>query len=149
MFLKYSDINHYLYKIEEEVSIPFIFEGLKDAMLEVPSVEHPYFKINHAGVTVSIGYAWDGATNVIQNNDSLIVPSLIHDIGCQAINLGLIPFKLRESFDREYYEQSLLYGVNPLRAMFHFTMLNTWRLIRNRPSKKKQFNIHELEIKSN
>ena len=83
----------------------------------------------------------------VNNTPDLIVPSLVHDIGCQAVNLGLLPFSLRKCFDREYYEQALLYGVNPARALVHYSAISMWGLIPKSPSKDKYSRRYEIELK--
>lgn len=147
MPLKYINVNGYLYEIEDRVNVPVISSKLRNALFEQQTVEHPFFIIRPNYIEVAEHYAWDGATGAVKNTPDLIVPSLVHDIGCQAVNLGLLPFSLRKCFDREYYEQALLYGVNPVRALVHYSAISLWGLIPKSPSKDKYSRRYEIELK--
>jgi hypothetical protein len=147
MPLKYINVNGYLYEIEDQVDVPIVSSKLRNALFEQQTVDHPYFIIKPNYITVSAHYAWDGATGAIKNTPDLIVPSLIHDIGCQAVNLGLLPFKLRHCFDREYYEQALLYGVNPIRALIHYAGISLWGMIPKDEADQKYSKKYEIELK--
>lgn len=100
-------------------------------MRDRDTTRHPFFEIERRAVLVRAGYAWDGATMAV-NTDSLIVPSLVHDIGCQAVNLDLLPFELRACFDAEYYAQSLAYDVPKIRAAIHYAAVRFWGTIPKR-----------------
>lgn len=100
---------------------PELLRALRDA----ETIQHPFFEIGRRAVLIRAGYAWDGATMAV-NTGSLIVPSLIHDIGCQAVNLALLPFEFRACFDAEYYTQSLAYDVPKIRAAIHYVAVRFW-----------------------
>lgn len=123
--LEYRKLKGYRYQISKPVTIPVVSKQLREALAEVNNVIHPYFEIRSTTVWARDLYAWDGATGAINTKD-LIVPSIIHDIGCQAINNGLLPRTLRKPFDKEYYHQSLLYGVCKERALAHYLVISAW-----------------------
>jgi len=89
-------------------------------------VIHPFFTITKEGVFVKAEYAWDGATGSLVQSENLVVASLVHDVGCQAVNLKLLPRSLRSVFDYEYRQQALVYGVSPMRAEIHYAAISVW-----------------------
>lgn len=76
----------------------YIFEILREdirlvepILLKNWSCEHKYFSIKHGIINVNKGYAWDGCTGgLIENDDTNIRASLFHDILSQAMREGLI-----------------------------------------------------------
>ena len=126
--LQYRRLAGYRYQVMGQVEIPF----KNGAFWTLPNpVNHPFFMILPDRVIAKSAYAWDGATFAI-NTKNLIVPSLIHDIGCQAVNLGLLPRKYRAEFDLEYFLQAEAYGVCMPRAAFHFAVIRLWGMIPKR-----------------
>ena len=128
--LIYQKIINYRYRIaDESVTIMFHNKELVKSLKQHNQHKfHPYFQINSFSVEAKVSYCWDGATFTL-NTPNLIIPSLMHDIGCQAINLGHLPRECRKHFDREYYEQCLLYGVNKYRANLHYVCIRLWGMI--------------------
>lgn len=126
--LVYKNLSQYRYLITEKCFIPFAASATIAAM-KAATVEHPFFSIRRDGVFASAEYAWDGATGAFWQSKSLIVPSLVHDIGCQAVNLKMLPRYMRRVFDYEYRQQALKYGVSPLRAEVHYAVISLWGLV--------------------
>lgn len=132
--LIYKKLVGYRYRVEDNTDLHFMNPKLVEWLREHKQCQfHPYFNITSTFLTANSGYSWDGATLAF-NTENLIIPSLIHDIGCQAINLGYLPRETRKHFDKEYYLQSLKYGVCKPRAMFHYVCIYLWGKI---PKKEK------------
>lgn len=146
-----KNLSGYRYEAKAPCFIPFASTRTVLAS-QNQNIEHPYFKITNDGVFVKTGYAWDGATGVLWQSKNLRVPSLVHDIGCQAVNLGLLPQSMQAIFDYEYRQQALKYGVSPLRAETHYAAILAWGevkklgLIKTRESTAKYAEIHEIKI---
>lgn len=65
------------------------------------TVRHPLFSIQKNGmITIKAGYAWDGASGPAIDTRNFMRGSLVHDIGCQAVNEGLLPKHFRPKFDK-------------------------------------------------
>ena len=87
-----------------------------------------YFSMEEHGiVTVKVLYAWDGCSGpTIDDEDKKInqggkesrtaVPSLRHDVKYQMLRLGLIPLSYKGLIDREFHDDLIERGFNPLRA---------------------------------
>lgn len=127
--MKYRVLHPYRYQITDDCAVPILSGALISALRDMETVRHPFFEITRRAVLVRAGYAWDGATGVLFQTANLRVPSLIHDIGCQAVNLGMLPRDFRAAFDAEYYAQALEYGVSKPRAMAHFAAIRLWGMI--------------------
>lgn len=128
--MRYYRLRPYLYRLYEEQTVRIRNEKLSEALKLLPvPVKHPFFKIDSVNVSASANYAWDGATGALLQTEDLMVPSLIHDIGCQAINLGLLPHEYRPMFDREYLLQCEAYKVWPWRRQMHYLAIRMWGLI--------------------
>lgn len=127
--MKYRVLRPYRYQITDDCAVPILSGALISALRDMETVRHPFFEITRRAVLVRAGYAWDGATGVLFQTANLRVPSLIHDIGCQAVNLGMLPRDFRAAFDAEYYAQALEYGVSKPRAMAHLAAIRLWGMI--------------------
>lgn len=113
------------YDIVEPNMVRFRSSKLAAAMRGF-NVHRPFYTISQEGVFAERGYAWDGATGVLRQTENLRIPSLVHDIGCQAVNTGALPRRFRPLFDYEYYLQSRLYGVSEFRAQLHYAAISLW-----------------------
>jgi len=129
--LHYQNIRSYRYRVTDDlILIPFLNEDLAHAVSFIPPVIHPFFVITEKGVAVKKNYAWDGATYAF-NTKNLIVPSLVHDVLCQAISLGLLSRKFRADADKEYFLQSLGHGVAKTRAVIQYGMIRVYATLTN------------------
>ena len=128
--LKYKDVHSYRYRVNDDVFIPFLNDDMKHAMSFLDIVNHPYFVINKDGVFANKNYAWDGATYAI-NTKNLIIPSLVHDILCQAISLGLLDRKYRPLADKEYHLRCLESGVSKTRAAIQYIAIRIYATVTN------------------
>lgn len=64
------------------------------------SIETQYFRLIWTGeLTVKCLYAWDGPSGPTKDDSTNLVPSLIHDVGYQAIRLCLLPLSCKTFFD--------------------------------------------------
>ena len=132
--MKYRKLGpRYRYVLTEDCYIPVTNKRLCGALYSHQQPPHPFFEITPRFVLAKAGYAWDGATGALKNGENLVIPSLIHDIGCQAVNLKLLPTDFRPKFDLEYYQQCRLYGVLWVRAKVHYLAISLWGKI---PKKK-------------
>lgn len=87
-------------------------------------VQHEYFSITPEGlIFVRAGYAWDGASSIAVDTPGTIYASLFHDVGYQAIRLGLIADAWRLELDRMYERLCIEGGVNRIRAKYHYLAL--------------------------
>ena len=84
-------------------------------------VQHEYFAIDTDGlILVRRGYAWDGASSLAIDDPGTIYASLFHDVGYQAIRLGLIADVWRLELDRMYERLCREGGVPWFRAKYHY-----------------------------
>lgn len=158
MELKTRELLNYDHQVFEAVTIRPVSDKLKKMLstLDKPVI-HPYYRIDKEGVWAKELYAWDGVTGSI-DSDYLRVASLVHDIGCQAVNNKVLPREFRAAFDMEYFVQSLLY--NPyskgsflynlvvIRSFFEYCMVRLWGLIPKGKEKDKYSIIHRITLKS-
>ncbi len=156
MQAKLRDITRYRHESSGETKVPIVSSQLRESLAKCSAhlhytqtieINHPFYFINKFEVIAKDRYAWDGATGAI-NTKNLRIPSLIHDIGCQAINSGYLPRSLRPAFDREYYEQCELYGVNKLRRLIHYVAISLWGLVPKSSVKEQYAILYSVEIKS-
>lgn len=147
MELEFRRLKGYRYQISKPVTIPVVSKTLREALADTDNVSHPFYQIRGREVWAKEMYAWDGATGAV-NTDDLIVPSLIHDIGCQAINDGRVSRDLRKAFDKEYYAQCLLYGVCKERALAHYLIIRGWGIVPKGKEDDIYAKIYSIEIKA-
>lgn len=140
-------IKGYRYQIGKECVIPIVSKELKKALINIETIIHPFYQIYKDRVWVKDLYAWDGATGVLRQTKNIRIPSLIHDIGCQAINNGQLPRSVRKAFDKEYYEQCRLYGVCSLRRLLHYVGIRLWGLIPKTKEVESYAKIHGIVIR--
>lgn len=67
-------------------------------------------------LTISVGYAWDGASGPAIDTDSIMRASLVHDALYQLIRLGVITLADRQRADELLREIALVDGMWPPRA---------------------------------
>lgn len=145
--MKIRDLNSYRHLIAEPDPIPVLNRDLRVLLYRYTEVKHPFFLITPNEVMPAKEYAWDGATGAVNTTD-LRIPSLIHDIGCQAVNLGLLPFEARALFDREYYLQCRLYDVPWVRARAHYLVIRAWGMFpKKEPGIAPYAELVEVEVR--
>ena len=159
MLLKYQKLKNYKFRVtEEDCLVTYLNNDLVVALKGKKEYIHPYFTIDENGVTARCqaiidgkrtckGYSWDGASYLPWQPKCLRISSLIHDIGCQAINSGMMDRKYRSLFDKEFYLQSLKYGTWKPFAVLLYLIVNLWGKI---PKKEKKFEfekVYEIVIK--
>lgn len=144
--MRYKLLSPYLYELQELQLIKFRNTRLVEKLRAV-NVRHPFFEVNGEGVLAQARYAWDGATGVLLQTEDLMVPSLIHDIGCQAVNLRLLPFSCRALFDDEYRLQCKAYGVPKWRRDMHWGFIRLWGTIRkHEDSPAKYAKVYDFKV---
>lgn len=147
--LHYQDIKAYKYRVKDITQeIYFLNKDLIKALEPYNVIVHKYFQIQHDRVLVYNNYTWDGASKVLFNTKNLIIPSLVHDILCQAIALGYIDRDIRKEADKEYYLQSRKSGVNVIRVALHYIGIRTWaNLVKTKLKTITQYDtIHSVNI---
>jgi len=145
-YLEYKDRKLWRFTTESPCLIPFASIGTRLALKDIDVIAHPFFSITRNGVQVEAEYSWDGATGALRQSKNLIVASLVHDIGCQAINAGVLPRSLRPVFDYEYRQQALKYGMSPLRAELHYAAISLWGKIPKREGIPNYTKVELIEI---
>jgi len=84
-------------------------------------VHHDFFEIDSTGLlTIRIGYAWNGANWPAFDTRTIMEPSLVHDVGCQAIMEGLLPRSHKACVDREFYKRCVASGMWRARAWWAY-----------------------------
>lgn len=79
-------------------------------------VIHKFFEIRSDGLVIAKDrYAWNGSDYVSDTPESQ-AGSLVHDITCQAVQLGLLDRKWKRQGDIEYYKQCTGNGMSTFRA---------------------------------
>lgn len=145
-YLEYKDRKLWRFTTETPCFIPFASTGIRLKMSSIDAVVHPFFTISEDGVKAEAEYSWDGATGALWQSKNLRVASLVHDMGCQAINAGLLPRSVRPAFDYEYRQQVLKYGMSPMRAELHYAVISLWGLIPKREGIPDYTKIEVIEI---
>lgn len=125
-YLEYKDRKLWRFTTETPCFIPFASTGIRLKLADCGVIKDPFFTISAEGVSAEAEYSWDGATGALWQSKNLRVASLVHDIGCQAINAGLLPRSVRPAFDYEYRQQVLKYGMSPMRAELHYAVISLW-----------------------
>lgn len=146
--LLHRDVTYYRFDVLKDTTIPIVSSVLKKALLSLDHpIVHPYYVIDKDYICAKTTYAWDGATGVLRQTKNIRIPSLIHDIGCQAINNEQLPRSMRKAFDKEYYEQCRLYGVCLLRRLLHYVGIRLWGLIPKAKEVESYAKIHGIVIR--
>jgi len=81
------------------------------------SAKTPYIELLPNGtLTISNGYAWDGASGPTLDTKSSMRGSLVHDAGYQLLRLGLVPQSTRQLWDDELHDICVEDGMWHFRA---------------------------------
>jgi hypothetical protein len=82
--------------------------------------ESKFFTIRPDGRwTANFLYAWDGASGPTHDDEENMVPALFHDIGYQAIRMGLIPLSVKKELDDMLMRLMIERGASHLRAKIY------------------------------
>ena len=95
-----------------------------------------FVRLNETGLlTISAGYAWDGASGPAINTASFMRASLVHDVLYQLIRLGVITLADRARADELLRDIALQDGMWPVRAwwVFHAVRIFGERYMQARP----------------
>ena len=107
-------------------------------------IEHEFFTIRSNGmVWLKVGYAYNGANFPAYNDEQNVIASGIHDVICQATDLGLIPYSDRKVGDIIFRDIMLLKAKNPyqkLRAYYSYAAVASYRIGKGIFNKPKQRN---------
>ncbi len=115
--MKYRSLSGYKYQVAEEERIPV-------PLLADVNIETPHFSIKGGVMTARAGYCWDGPSGPTFDTANSMTPSLAHDIGYQAIRMGLLDEARREDLDYELDRLSRERGMSKLRRLVWFNGLS-------------------------
>lgn len=106
----------YRNQLAETVSLQLPIQLFPDEYIDTE-----YYSIDAGGrMTVKIGYAWDGASGPTWDYPAkhIVVPSLVHDVLCQAIRAGHMRSvtNARKHADKLFYFLLRERGMNVIRA---------------------------------
>ena len=108
--MKYKKFN-YKFQLAENLE-----EQLINASILPDEVDAEYFNISDGCIFIKEGYAWDGASGPVFNTRNTLKASLIHDVLCQGMRIGIIEDTYRKSADKELRDQMIKSGVIKIRA---------------------------------
>ncbi len=91
-------------------------------------------------LTISKGYAWDGASGPTFDTKTFIRASLVHDAFCQLIKRGLLPAKFRLTADQE------LWRICKDAGMFRFRAWYVYNAVRKGGGLFNRFSPHKLRF---
>jgi len=75
-----------------------------------------FWSIDKTGLlTARVGYAWDGSSGARDTKSSMIA-SLVHDVGYNAMNAGLLSWSHKPTVDLEHYARCVNGGMSKFRA---------------------------------
>ena len=79
-------------------------ESFRTKLRPREDINLPFITLTTRGLlTGKRGYAWDGASGAV-DTDSLMIPTLYHDIGYQLLRLGLLRPQWKSIIDDEFKE---------------------------------------------
>ena len=85
-----------------------------------------FISLSEYGVlTISVGYAWDGASGPAIDSDTIMRGSLVHDALYQLIRDGLLDESAREHADNLLYDLCVEDGMCKFRAWY------VWKAVRS------------------
>ena len=93
----------------------------------LPPYEGRWFVFSRGGLTVKEGYSWDGATGAIDTLD-LCRASMVHDVICQAVGAGILPWCYRKIGDGLFLEILKADGVFCLRRWWCYAAVRTYSI---------------------
>ena len=92
-----------------------------------------FYSIEQSGlVTVVSGYCWDGATKALDSLD-FMRGALIHDIGCQAIIEGRLPYEFKGAVDRELIKICDKDGMSKMRQWYVYKAVDKFSCTQKNP----------------
>jgi len=116
----------YKYQLAED-------EAFQTAIYPALAIEHPFFRILPSGLVIAkAGYAWDGSTGAADTRESQSA-SLLHDVICQAVQIGLLDKQWKPAGDREYYRLCVKNGMWRIRAAMRYLAISIYPWDRSKP----------------
>lgn len=102
------------YQLHEDYSLTLPFP--------VPEIrgKHDYIFIYQNRITIFKGYAWDGPSGPTIDSKDFMRGSLVHDAGYDLMEIGALPWSLRDSFDNLLKSICLEDGMPFFRAEYVF-----------------------------
>ncbi len=109
----YRKLNTYKYKLTDASTF--------DTGLTGYDVSHEFIKLNAEGaITISTGYAWDGASGPTRDSISSMRASLVHDALYQLFREGLLPQKYVKQSDQLFRRTLVADGMSRFRAWYWY-----------------------------
>lgn len=129
--ITYRELHRYKYQIRYDVKY---LTGIQpDKTFSKQFIEMDEF----GELTIKAGYAWDGASGGMPDNESNMRGSLIHDALYQAMRLGLLDYRRhRELADALFREICLDDGMAPWLANLAYDLLQKHGEKNAKPSSK-------------
>ena len=107
--MKYRKLHHWKYELMEKDSI---------SLPIVADIRTPYICLRHNTLTIMEGYAWDGASFIAVDTDTIMRASLFHDGLYQLMKEGLLDKRYRKITDQIFRDLCLLAGMGRFRAWY-------------------------------
>ena len=109
----------YVFQLVEDYHVQLDLTGY-EAMTD-------YISLNSTGLlSISKGYAWDGASGPAINSKNFIRPSLVHDCLYQCLRQGLLPQICREYADDRLKQDCIKDGMSKFRAWYVHLAVKTF-----------------------
>lgn len=143
--LKWRSLHNYKYR----TTVEFVINLGDFTTADFPDAEIPgYVKLDGASktLTISVGYAWDGATKAI-DTVNFMRPSLTHDALYQLIRAGGLIAEYRKDADIVLRNMVAAEGMNKLRVKYVYFFVRTFGWLGTNPS-KYEFVEYEVQPRS-
>ena len=125
--LSYRDGYRYQVAADLIVPLPAPFQPYVTAPRLPDPVDLFFLVLPSCALAIFRGYAWDGASFFLAiETRATIRGTLFHDVGYQAIRLGILPPECRHLVDLLFYLTLREDGVSPLRARAWYRMVRTF-----------------------
>jgi len=137
--MKYKKTKRWRYKLDQDEEIDLT------RLIYCNDLKHPYFSIFDGILSIEKGYAWDGATGPVFQTDTTKIPSLVHDVLLQSMDLGLLPKEALAASDGVYLDLAIGAGMWKPRAYLHYYSMRYLRpLIWDRLPKRNYDKVYEV-----
>lgn len=122
----YRKLNTYKYKLTDSSSFDCEITGYE--------INHEFIKLTTEGViTISTGYAWDGASGPTRDSISSMQASLVHDALYQMFREELLPQKYVKQSDQLFRRMLVQDGMSRFRAWYWYRGLRLANGTANKP----------------
>lgn len=98
----------------------------RECAVDLPDFWHEFFECSHNVLSVSTCYNFDGPSGPTIDGPTNMLPSLFHDVLCEAIKLGLLDKKYRKYVDQLFRQHLLKAGMKPWRVWAYYQGVRLW-----------------------